>query len=570
MPVNTDVTIPANSKTVVSTVGTSSGKRVIITDSNGAQRLIEVRVDPTDGTSAVLSYNITGDKSSPEVLYTTSADGSTNFGGRGKNSDGNVVVTSSAEALSSISNISIDGQSVTDPNTLVQEVVTTANTLSTSNGGSKLIDINPGSIQLTTVPGEAAESNNSGFSVTDVVDKVGNLVKNNNGIKQFVDLITLTDDEIQAFDSLFQDGSGDKIRNAIYPADNTYGKIRGQDYVTIDQFTYLPPRRSTLFGRDGNPTVNFTEGQQRTTPLKKFLAQVKLPMPNNITDSNSVAWGDDVMNNLSATMTAGFMKNPLLVGGLGIAGSLISPSVGRALALLASGGGGAEGAQRVAAAMASPQGQAQGAVNTGAAILGALGANVSPESIFARGFGVIPNSNVELLFNNVTLRSFQFSWRMSPRDEDEAKEVKKVIRFFKQGMAAKTMRNRAGERSLFLGTPNVFRLQYRTAGGEIIEGVNRIKPCAVVGTAVNYTPDGSWAAYDEGQPVSCTLSIQMKELEPVFASDYSENIIGSRRSNNRTTEEQFIGPFADPNRAVQDIGVGDGDLYPIKPTEVGY
>ena len=270
MPVNTDVTIPENSKTVVSTVGTSSGKRVIITDSNGAQRLIEVRVDPTDGTSAVLSYNITGDKSSPEVLYTTSADGSTSFGGRGKNSDGNVVITSSAEALTSISNISIDGQSVTDPNTLVQEVVTTANTLSTSNGGSKLIDINPGSNQLVTVPGEAAEPNNSGFSVTDVADKVGDFFKNNNGIKQFVDLITLTDEEIQAFDSLFQDGGGDRIRNAVYPADNTYGKIRGQDYVTIDQFTYLPPRRSTLFGRDGNPTVNFTEGQQRTTPLKKF------------------------------------------------------------------------------------------------------------------------------------------------------------------------------------------------------------------------------------------------------------------------------------------------------------
>ena len=564
MPVNTDVTIPENSKTVVSTVGTSSGKRVIITDSNGAQRLIEVRVDPTDGTSAVLSYNNTGDKSSPEVLYTTSADGSTSFGGRGKNSDGNVVVTSSAEALSSISNITIDGQSVTDPNTLVQEVVTTANTLSISNGGSKLIDINPGSTQLITVPGEAAESNNSGFSVTDLGDKLVDFAKNNNGIQKFVDLITLTDEEIQAFDSLFQDGGGDKIRNAIYPTDNTYGKIRGQDYVTIDQYTYLPPRRSTLFGKDGNPTVNFTEGQQRTTPLKKFLAQVKLPMPNNITDSNAVAWGDDVMNNLSATLTAGFMKNPLLVGGLGIAGSLINPSLGRALALLASGGGGAEGAQRVAAAMASPQGQAQGAVNAGAAILGALGANVSPESIFARGFGVIPNSNVELLFNNVTLRSFQFSWRMSPRDEDEAKQVKRIIRFFKQGMAAKTMQNRAGERSLFLGTPNVFRLQYRTTGGRIIEGVNRIKPCAVVGTAVNYTPDGSWAAYDEGQPVSCTLSIQMKELEPVYASDYSENIIGSRRSG------QVAVNFARGDGPLSPDVAGEGDLYPISPDEVGY
>ena len=207
----------------------------------------------------------------------------------------------------------------------------------------------------------------------------------------------------------------------------------------------------------------------------------------------------------------------------------------------------------------------------GAAMLGMLGVNVSAESILARGFGVVPNSNMELLFKNVTLRDFQFSWRMSPRDEQEALMVKKIIRFFKQGMAAKTQTNQAGERSLYLGTPNVFRLQYRTARGQIIEGVNRIKPCAVVGTAVNYTPDGQWSAYDEGQPVSCTIAIQMKELEPVYASDYSVNVLGSRRSNdNSGFTEQFTGPFADPNRAVQDIGVGDGDLYSIRPTEVGY
>ena len=87
---------------------------------------------------------------------------------------------------------------------------------------------------------------------------------------------------------------------------------------------------------------------------------------------------------------------------------------------------------------------------------------------------------------------------------------------------------KAGGRSLFLGTPNVFRLQYRTANDEIIEGVNRIKPCAITGTAVNYTPDGVWSAYDRGQPVSTVLTIRMSELEPVYASDYSENVIESR------------------------------------------
>ena len=95
------------------------------------------------------------------------------------------------------------------------------------------------------------------------------------------------------------------------------------------------------------------------------------------------------------------------------------------------------------------------------------GVEVSPEALLARGIGVIPNSNMELLFNAPTLREFQYSWQMSPRDEDEAEQVKKIIRFFKQGMAAKTLANKAGARTLFLGTPNVFQLEFKTQNGKI-------------------------------------------------------------------------------------------------------
>ena len=168
------------------------------------------------------------------------------------------------------------------------------------------------------------------------------------------------------------------------------------------------------------------------------------------------------------------------------------------------------------------QGKVMLGTTLGSAILNAAGVQVSPESILSRGLGVIPNSNMERLFNGVALRDFNFSWKMSPRDEEEAKQVKAIIRFFKQGMAARTIQNTAGERSLFLGTPNIFRLQYRTSEGKIIEGVNRIKPCAITGTSVNYTPDGVWSAYDEGQPVSTILSIRMEELEPITLRLYSE------------------------------------------------
>jgi hypothetical protein len=47
--------------------------------------------------------------------------------------------------------------------------------------------------------------------------------------------------------------------------------------------------------------------------------------------------------------------------------------------------------------------------------------------------------------------------------------------------------------------------------------------------ATNYTPDSFWAAYDEGQPLSVSISMAFTELEPIYDTDYQEsNRIDSR------------------------------------------
>ena len=609
----------------------------VITGTDGLKRTVEVR-QHRDGSQSFLSLrNEPGVGIVPMVLATVDKDGAVTYGGSGgiydteQSKTRNSARTTPEQAKAFLDTGLIDGKAATIDeqlnigNTTGQQLAKSANTntrtanqtpfvvsqriTSGNNTGVQALTTEPFTVlpiqglvagagdvfnSIVTPGNNDPNASNGADFIGQFAGQIGDGVKDVTGflIEKGVELnenLMLSDNMIAEFDKLFEVGGGDKIVSARYPVDANYGDIRGQDYVTIDQFIYQPPRRNQILGDRGpggiNPIENITKGTQRITPLKKFVAQVKLPMPNDITDSNAVAWGDDAMNGMTAAITSAVMQNPAAGIAGGIAGAVLSPTVGRLLTLGIAGVNndgivGPDGQQdasmggRVQAAlkmMAGSGGEAIVKTQMGAGILGMLGANVTPESLLARGFGVVPNSNLELLFNNITLRDFQFSWRMSPRDEEEAKMVKRVIRFFKQGMAAKTMKSQAGERTLYLGTPNVFRLQYRTAGGRIIEGVNRIKPCAVVGTAVNYTPDGQWSAYDEGQPVSCTLSIQMKELEPVYATDYSEKVLSDRRSNDRTgTEEQFIGPFADRNRAVQDIGVSDGDLYSIRPTEVGY
>jgi hypothetical protein len=105
--------------------------------------------------------------------------------------------------------------------------------------------------------------------------------------------------------------------------------------------------------------------------------------------------------------------------------------------------------------------------------------------------------------------------------------VRRIIRFFKQGMAAKKLSGKAGEASFFLGTPNVFKLEYRS-GTNSIDAVNKIKTCALTSFSCNYTPDGLWAAYEKGQPVSTVFTMSFNELEPIYDTDYQEDVFSGR------------------------------------------
>ena len=351
--------------------------------------------------------------------------------------------------------------------------------------------------------------------------------------------------------------------NLKYPIDADYGNT--QDYIQINQFSYKSPTQgyffpkpSGKFGTDDYKTssrVGFDKalqtagfGVRHGTPKEKAIGLVKLPMPNSLADSNNVSWGPDQLNAITAAATSAVMgtsnsalngilnflaeaegkKIPqLLSEGLAGAGGFISGTAKDLNAALTEVGG-------IGAALNSPAGNnvnLLGKTVLGSTLLNLIGFQVSPESILARGAGVIPNNNLALLFNSPTLREFTFSWKMSPRSREEATRVNNILRFFKQGMAAKKSNNSTGGggASYFLGTPNVFDIHFKTAkikDYEILDrndSVLRIKTCACTGAAVNYTPEGMWNAYEKGQPVAITLTLRFNELEPIFDTDYDNN-----------------------------------------------
>ena len=224
---------------------------------------------------------------------------------------------------------------------------------------------------------------------------------------------------------------------------------------------------------------------------RKSIGSVILPIPAGISDSNRVRWGED-----SLSPEQSFLGDLL---SRGITGE----------------DGGAPGALGKGAGYIKENSTTTKEYFKNRYVQAVTGVN-----LLARNEGAIVNPNMELLFNSPSLRSFPFNFRLTPRSEPEAIEVRKIIRFFKQGMSVKRTK---GE--LFLKAPNTFQITYYNGQSKEHPYLTKFKECALTDFTVNYTPDGSYMTY-EGKEASMTayeISMQFSELEPIFNDDYPKD-----------------------------------------------
>ena len=145
------------------------------------------------------------------------------------------------------------------------------------------------------------------------------------------------------------------------------------------------------------------------------------------------------------------------------------------------------------------------------------GINVTGTQLLARESGQILNPNMTLLMNAPSLRSFNFQFKMTPRDDREAKQVKSIIRSFKKNMAPFTETSKT-----FLKTPNVFELRYKK-GNDDHPFLHQFKQCALTDITTNYTGEGVYATYGDGSPISTIMTLQFTELVPIYQSDYGDD-----------------------------------------------
>ena len=255
-----------------------------------------------------------------------------------------------------------------------------------------------------------------------------------------------------------------------------------QDIIKFNMLEYSPRKI------DG---IGF--GDRRNIKEETILGSVILPVSSRINDTNSCDWGQKSLNAAQIALggaALGFINE----GDEGFGGALTKIS---------------KDIQNDVKAVKGAVGFsfAEAAVGTGGQLL-------------TRQTGAIINPNIELLFNSPQLREFSFDFTLAPRDKDEAKEVIKIIRFFKQGMAPIRDTSR-----LFLKSPHTFQVEFlkRVRGStQSNPFIGKKKECALTNVSVDYTPNGTYSTYDDGVMTAYKMSLTFKELEAVYNDDYDK------------------------------------------------
>ena len=272
-------------------------------------------------------------------------------------------------------------------------------------------------------------------------------------------------------------GREDYGGDMIYPLD----RHDTQDYMLFEVLKYTPRGLKNSDGSGGplKSRANKTDKGER-----KPIATISLPIPANIQDNNVVDWQKNDIDEMQKQMAS-------------LTSSAIEGNI-------------SEGVKEVENTV-----KKDGSLK---AITAGLKNTITGVKAMQREKGAVFNENTELLFNGPGMRSFSFSFRLSPRSAKEAKMVRRIIRTFKESMSAKK-----SKQFFFIKAPNTYWISYMSGiTKELHPWLNKIKECALTNMTVQYAPDGNYSTFSDGSMTSYMMQLSFKEIEPVFNTDYEE------------------------------------------------
>lgn len=123
--------------------------------------------------------------------------------------------------------------------------------------------------------------------------------------------------------------------------------------------------------------------------------------------------------------------------------------------------------------------------------------------------GYAMNPQLQVLFQGIGFRHFQFDFTLTPSTKEESDTIKKIIKAFKKAAAPEFMSNGVFTQSVYLKIPNTFNVKFLYNGAEN-PNVHKIGECVLTNINVDYAPNG-WSTFNDGSSVQTKLTLEFKE-----------------------------------------------------------
>lgn len=136
----------------------------------------------------------------------------------------------------------------------------------------------------------------------------------------------------------------------------------------------------------------------------------------------------------------------------------------------------------------------------------------------ARSFtGIVPNPHVTVLFDGVQLKSYDLSWKVSPRSQQDADTLNRIIRRIKGRSLPSILR--VGGANYAFQYPDLVKvsIMYGSTVNKQLEASNF---AFIESFSVGSSIGNSIAFFKDGQPVENTINMRIKEIDVRTRENY--------------------------------------------------
>ena len=155
----------------------------------------------------------------------------------------------------------------------------------------------------------------------------------------------------------------------------------------------------------------------------------------------------------------------------------------------------------------------------GEEILGYFGLEQMINFVRARGRNTT-NPNMENMFKTANIRTFQFSWNLTPLSASDAKSIKEFLNTMRLEIYPNNQAIGLGWNRLKF--PAEFEISFHSVGYS--GGPNLIlktAPCVCTDFTVQHTPNGAYNTHIDGEPTSISINGTFQEMYALHRGDMS-------------------------------------------------